>query len=103
MIAWLRSDSAGSGCSDLLLVERVKEWDDVRAFDEIVRRHKQRIVSYVCRMPHDSPDAEDLTQEAFIRAYHSRPRCRAAAPVDTWLYRIVTKLTTHRYAVDHAA
>ena len=97
MIAWLRRDSAGCGCSDLLLVERVKEWDDVRAFDEIVRRHKQRIFSYVCRMTHDSPDAEDLTQEVFIRAYQSRHRFRADAAVDTWLYRIATNLVIDRF------
>ncbi len=103
MIAWLRRDSAGSGCSDLLLVERVKEWDDVRAFDEIVRRHKQRIFSYVCRMTHDSPDAEDLTQEVFIRAYQSRHRFRADAAVDTWLYRIATNLVIDRFRRNQRA
>src|SRR5260370_5750251 len=93
--ALLRRDPAG--LSDPLLVERVKERDDASAFDEIVRRHKNRIFSYVCRMTHDSPDAEDLTQEVFIRAFQSIGRCRADAAVDTWLYRIATNLVIDRF------
>ena len=95
MIALLRQDLAGF--SDVVLVERVKERDDARAFDEIVRRHKNRIYSYVCRMTHDAPDAEDLTQEVFIRAYQSIGRFRADAAVDTWLYRIATNLVIDRF------
>src|SRR5947209_13154365 len=94
-IALLQRDLAG--LSDPLLVERVKERDDASAFDEIVRRHKNRIHSYVCRMTHDAPDAEDLTQEVFIRAYQSIHRFRADAAVDTWLYRIATNLVIDRF------
>src|SRR5258707_10235344 len=101
MIALLRRDL--TGLSDLLLVERVKECDDGRAFDEIVRRHKQRIFSYVCRMTHDGPDAEDLTQEVFIRAYRSLHRFRADAAVDTWLYRIATNLVIDRFRQNQRA
>src|SRR5207253_1371508 len=39
------------------------------AFDSLLRAHKNRIYTYVCRLTNDSPDAEDLTQEVFIRAY----------------------------------
>jgi RNA polymerase sigma-70 factor, ECF subfamily len=95
MIALLRRDL--HSLSDLLLVERVRERDDDRAFDEIVRRHKNRIYSYVCRMTHDAPDAEDLTQEVFLRAYQSIHRFRADAAVDTWLYRIATNLVIDRF------
>jgi RNA polymerase sigma-70 factor (ECF subfamily) len=94
MIGLLRGDMAG--LSDYLLVERVKERDDPRAFDEIVRRHKNRIFSYVCRMTHDAPDAEDLTQEVFLRAYQSIQRFRADSAIDTWLYRIATNLVIDR-------
>src|SRR5206468_4145281 len=80
MIAWLRRDL--TGMSDPLLVERVRERDDDAAFDEIVRRHKNRIFSYICRMTKDAPDAEDLTQQVFIRAYQSMHRFRADAAVD---------------------
>jgi len=95
MIALLRRDL--TGLSDPLLVERVRERDDDAAFDEIVRRHKNSIYSYVCRMTKDAPDAEDLTQEVFIRAYQSIHRFRADAAVDTWLYRIATNLVIDRF------
>ena len=95
MVALLQPDV--TGLSDLLLVERVQEREDIRAFDEIVRRHKNRIFSYICRMTHDSPDAEDLTQEVFIRAYQSLHRFRADSAVDTWLYRIATNLVIDRF------
>jgi RNA polymerase sigma-70 factor (ECF subfamily) len=97
MIALLVRECPGSCLSDLLLVERVKERNDIRAFDEIVRRHKNRIFSYICRMTHDGPDAEDLTQEVFIRAYQSLHRFRADSAVDTWLYRIATNLVIDRF------
>ena len=101
MIALLRRDL--TGLSDLVLVERVKERDDDSAFDEIVRRHKNRIFSYICRMTHDAPDAEDLTQEVFIRAYQSISRFRADAAVDTWLYRIATNLVIDRFRREKRA
>jgi RNA polymerase sigma-70 factor (ECF subfamily) len=101
MIALLRRDL--TGLSDPLLVERVKQSDDLRAFDEIVRRHKLRIFSYVCRMTHDLPEAEDLTQEVFIRAYQSLHRFRAEAAVDTWLYRIATNLVIDRFRRNQRA
>jgi len=101
MIALLRRDL--TGLSDLVLVERVKDRDDDSAFDEIVRRHKNRIYSYICRMTHDAPDAEDLTQEVFIRAYQSISRFRADAAVDTWLYRIATNLVIDRFRREKRA
>src|SRR5437016_5207594 len=101
MIALLRRDL--TGLSDPLLVERVRERDDDAAFDEIVRRHKNRIYSYVCRMTKDAPDAEDLTQEVFIRAYQSMHAFRHDAAVDTWLYRIATNLVIDRFRREKRA
>jgi RNA polymerase sigma-70 factor (ECF subfamily) len=48
-------------------------------------------------MTHDSPEAEDLTQEVFVRAYQSLRSFRHAAAVDTWLYRIATNLVIDRF------
>jgi RNA polymerase sigma-70 factor, ECF subfamily len=67
------------------------------AFDTLVREHKNRIYSYVCRLTNDSPDAEDLTQEVFVRAYQSFGAFRHEAAVDTWLYRIATNLVIDRF------
>lgn len=65
-------------------------------FDQVVRDHKNRIFNYVCRLTHDSPDAEDITQEVFIRAYQSLHAFRRDAALDTWLYRIATNLVIDR-------
>jgi RNA polymerase sigma-70 factor (ECF subfamily) len=71
--------------------------EEAMAFDEIVQQHKNRIYHYVCRMTHDSPEAEDLTQEVFIKAYQSLSTFRQEAAVDTWLYRIATNLVIDRF------
>jgi RNA polymerase sigma-70 factor (ECF subfamily) len=82
--------------ADVLLVEQLRK-ADARTFDDIVQRHKNRIYNYVCRMTNDSPDAEDITQEVFIKAYLSIGRFRNDASVDTWLYRIATNLVIDRF------
>jgi RNA polymerase sigma-70 factor (ECF subfamily) len=71
--------------------------DEARRFDAIVQQHKNRIYHYICRMTHDSPEAEDLTQEVFIKAYTSLSSFRHDAAVDTWLYRIATNLVIDRF------
>ena len=71
-----------------------------RSFDEIVQQHKHRIFRYVCRLTNDSPDAEDLTQEVFVRAYQSLHAFRHDAAIDTWLYRIATNLVIDRFRRD---
>ena len=68
-----------------------------RTFDSVVQQHKNRIFTYVCRLTDDSPDAEDITQEVFIRAYQSLAAFRDEAAVDTWLYRIATNLVIDRF------
>lgn len=81
---------------NVLTIERGSV-DDARRFDEIVQQHKNRIYHYICRMTHDSPDAEDLTQEVFLKAYASLSSFRQEAAVDTWLYRIATNLVIDRF------
>jgi len=68
-----------------------------QSFDSLVREHKNRIHSYICRLTNDGPDVEDLTQEVFVRAYQSMAAFRRDAAVDTWLYRIATNLVIDRY------
>jgi RNA polymerase sigma-70 factor (ECF subfamily) len=67
-----------------------------RTFEGLVQAHKNRIYGYICRLTNDSPDAEDMTQEVFIRAYQSMHAFRHDAAVDTWLYRIATNLVIDR-------
>jgi len=74
-----------------------------RTFEELVREHKNRIYTYVCRLTNDHPDAEDLTQDVFLRAYQSMHAFRHDAAVDTWLYRIATNLVIDRFRRERRA
>ena len=72
-------------------VERAKRGDQ-QAFGCLVDEYKDKIYSYVSRMLGDPYEAEDVTQEAFVRAYRSLPRFRGASSFHTWLYRIASNL-----------
>lgn len=50
----------------------------------------ERILRYVQSMVHNAPEAEDLTQEAFLRAYKERESLRESGALVAWLYRIAT-------------
>ncbi len=73
------------------LVERAREGDR-EAFGQLVDEYKDKIYNYVARMLNDPYQAEDVTQEAFLRAYKSLPRFRGASSFHTWLYRIASNL-----------
>lgn len=69
--------------------------DDV-AFERTVRLYKDRIFHYVCRLTGDFEEAEDITQEVFVRAYRSRETFRGECSYLTWLYRIAINLCIDR-------
>ena len=73
--------------SDQLLVERV-QGGDRRAFDLLVLRYQQRIVKLIMRYVHDPAEAQDVAQEAFMKAYRALPGFRGDSAFYTWLYRI---------------
>ena len=58
------------------------------AFEELVRRHQQMIHALTFRMSGSAADAEDLAQEAFIRAYEQIGAFRGQSKFSTWLYSI---------------
>lgn len=66
--------------------------DYVAAFDQIVARYKQKIFQYIFRMVGDAEEAEDLTQEVFVKTYASLHTFRNQASLNTWLYRIAGNL-----------
>ena len=59
-----------------------------RAFDELVRRHEDRIFALALRMLGERSDALDATQEAFISAFRQARTFRGDSSFGTWLYRI---------------
>ena len=80
---------------DLTLVDRCRR-NDTAAFDEVVGRYKNKVYNYVYRMVGNSDDAEDLTQEVFVRMYTSLDSFRRQASLHTWLFRIASNL-----CIDH--
>ncbi|HEV2074941.1 MAG TPA: sigma-70 family RNA polymerase sigma factor [Thermoleophilaceae bacterium] len=58
------------------------------AFDELVRRHADRLYAVVLRFVADAGEAEEVTQEAFLRAWGSIERFQGRSQFFTWLYRI---------------
>ncbi len=73
--------------NDSQLVERVQRGDK-RAFDLLVLKYQHKIVSLVGRYVRDADEVQDVTQEAFIKAYRALPRFRGDSAFYTWLYRI---------------
>lgn len=73
--------------SDLGLVQRVQRGDK-SAFDVLVRKYQHKVVKLVMRYMRDPADAEDVAQEAFIKAYRALPQFRGDSAFYTWLYRI---------------
>lgn len=72
---------------DQALVERVQRGDK-SAFDLLVRKYQHRITHLVARYVHDPHEAQDVTQEAFIKAYRGLKNFRGESAFYTWLYRI---------------
>jgi len=77
--------------SDRDLVDRARQ-GDVEAFGQIVRRHQQRILRLALHMLRSRSEAEDVTQETFIRAYQALARFDGRSEPYTWLYRIAVNL-----------
>jgi RNA polymerase sigma-70 factor (ECF subfamily) len=73
--------------TDQQLVERVQAGDKT-AFDLLVLKYQHKIMSLVSRYVRDSAEVQDVTQEAFIKAYKALPRFRGDSAFYTWLYRI---------------
>ncbi len=76
--------------SDLELVELALT--DLEAFGELVRRHQDFVYGAALRIVRNPVMAQDLAQEAFVRAHRALPGFRGQAQVRSWLYRIATNL-----------
>lgn len=72
---------------DQQLVERVQRGDK-RAFDLLVMKYQHRILGLIVRFVHDTHEAQDVAQEAFVKAYRALANFRGESAFYTWLYRI---------------
>ncbi|MCC7433725.1 MAG: sigma-70 family RNA polymerase sigma factor [Methanoregulaceae archaeon] len=79
--------------SDFALVRRARD-GDYEAFEQLFDRHRLLVYRFAYQMVHRRDDAEDMVQEAFVRAYQNLHKYRDEAKFTTWLLRIVTNLCT---------
>jgi RNA polymerase sigma factor (sigma-70 family) len=66
---------------------------DLEAYDELVRRYQERIYSTVYHMTANHEDANDLAQEAFIKAFQAIKSFKGGSSFYTWVYRIAINKT----------
>ena len=78
--------------SDLQLIEEVRNGKR-RAFTELMRRYQQRIYWAARRIVGTHEDADDIAQEAFVKAYTALGDFRGESSFYTWLYRIAINLS----------
>lgn len=81
--------------SESELIVRAQRGDE-RAFEELVRAHQRYVFNLAYRVLGDYNEAEDVAQEAFVRAWRGLPGFRGEARFTTWLYRIVSNLCVNR-------
>jgi RNA polymerase sigma-70 factor (ECF subfamily) len=77
--------------SDEYYIERVLQGDH-SAFATLVERHKDMVFTLANRMLKNREDAEEVAQDAFLKAYRSLRKFRKESRFSTWLYRIVYNL-----------
>ena len=74
-----------------ILIERARG-GDASAYEELVRAHFSRVFGLLVRLVHSPEDAEDLTQECFVRTWKSLDLYRGECAFSSWLYRIAVHL-----------
>ena len=85
--------------TDQELIERVKKGEKA-AYDLLVLKYQQRIINLVSRFVRNHSDAQDVTQEAFIKAYRALPNFRGESAFYTWLYRIAVNTAKNYLALQ---
>lgn len=78
-----------------IIIERARS-GDADAFGELVILHQDFVYNLALRVVSNDVEAEDLAQEAFVRAWLGLPNFRGQARFCTWMYRIVTNLCYNR-------
>ncbi|MFW6101986.1 MAG: RNA polymerase sigma factor, partial [Bacteroidota bacterium] len=81
--------------SDEYYIERVLQGDH-SSYATLVERHKDMVFTLAYRILKSREDAEEISQDAFMKAYRSLKKFRKEAKFSTWLYRIVYNLCVSR-------
>jgi RNA polymerase sigma-70 factor (ECF subfamily) len=89
----------GSETPDLQLIEEARRGSNA-AFEQLVRRYSERAFRAAYRVLRDADAAQDVLQEAFLKAYRGLRRFECRSGFYTWLYRIVVNLALDRRRRD---
>jgi len=95
LLARLSPSGLAPGAADSGLIALARRGDP-SALDELVRRHQNRVYNLTYRMLRQREDAEDVTQEAFLKAFQALPRLKDDAAFRSWLCRIAANLCLMR-------
>jgi RNA polymerase sigma-70 factor, ECF subfamily len=90
------STSAQEAAYDAELVRRFNAGDE-SAFVEVMSRHREKLFSVAISLLRNRADAEEIVQDAFIRAHRGLARFRGDSSLATWLHRITVNLSRNRY------
>jgi RNA polymerase sigma-70 factor, ECF subfamily len=88
--------------TDTVLVEQALQGNH-RSFEELVRRYERLVFRIAGGLLRDRGEAEDVAQEAFLRAFQALPRFHAGASFGPWISRIATRLCYDRFRARRAA
>src|SRR5207237_2585495 len=77
---------------EMVLVQRARE-GDLEAYDDLVKRYQERIYATIYHMTSNHEDANDLAQEAFIKAFQALKSFKGGSSFYTWVYRIAVNKT----------
>ncbi len=76
-----------TGCDEATLIREAAAGDN-RAFGQLIHTHHRRVFNYLSQMTRHHQDAEDLTQQTFIKAFHHLARFDHQRPLINWLLTI---------------
>jgi RNA polymerase sigma-70 factor (ECF subfamily) len=82
-----RGQKPAEATDDRELVRRAQA-EDKEAFEELIRRHQNRVFAVAGRILRRREDVEDIAQQVFVKAYFSLKRFDQRAAFSTWLYKI---------------
>jgi RNA polymerase sigma-70 factor (ECF subfamily) len=87
-----RTEESPAPEAESALVARSRQ-GDLTAYDELVKRYQERIYATIYHMTSNHEDANDLAQEAFLKAYQALKSFKGGSSFYTWLYRIAVNKT----------